>query len=122
MRGLVWYFDTLTPRLSAAPVTLRNAVWIFTQYQAPKVQDYMRQNAPWTDRTGNARQGLFARPRRSEGLNAIVFYHTMPYGIWLEVANGGNFAIISPTLNHEGHRVMSELRGLMGKMQRAQAI
>jgi hypothetical protein len=116
MRGLVWYFDTLTPSLVAAPVALRKAVQVFTEVQSQKVQDYMRNNAPWTDRTGNARGGLFAQARHSDAVNAIVFYHTMPYGIFLEVSNGGTYAIIVPTLNHEGRRVMSELRGLMSKM------
>lgn len=89
----------------------------YFEYQETKVQDHMRSNAPWTDRTANARQGLFAKAFQ-DGLNhGIVCYHTMPYGIWLEVKNNGQYAIIVPTIQVKGREVMAQMNRLLDKMR-----
>jgi hypothetical protein len=96
---------------------LNSAIGLYMHYQAPKVQDYMRGNAKWTDRTGNARGGLFAKyDNLSEGTFGITLYHTMPYGIWLEVKHSGQYAIIFPTVSHEGQRIFEGIRGLLAKI------
>jgi hypothetical protein len=60
--------------------------------------EYARSNAPWEDRTGDARAGLNVDVQ-SDGDNIIMqLYHTVDYGLWLEVIQNGNFAIIMPTL------------------------
>jgi len=71
------------------------------EYIAVKMQNEARQNAPWEDRTGNARGGLFAIVE--EAAKAIVeIYlshgHTIFYGVFLELDHGGKYAIILPTI------------------------
>jgi hypothetical protein len=57
-------------------------------------------NAPWTDRTGNARQGLHGGAVL-EGTDFVIYIaHTMTYGVYLELCNAGNFAILMPTLEN----------------------
>lgn len=88
------------------------------QREAQNVQDAARTNASWTDRTGNARQGLFAKAQSGQrGGHSIVLYHTMPYGIWLEVRWAGKYAIIAPTIQSEGRRIMSNVNKLLAMMQ-----
>lgn len=103
------------------------------KYQAPKVQTYSRENAPWTDRTANARNGLFAKDfkeergagergagghfLRSGAVYGIVLYHTMPYGIFLEVRWSGRYAIIRPTIAAMAPPTMELLRGIIGRMR-----
>jgi hypothetical protein len=111
----VWSPDTLTPGLAAFPVKLATRLGIFFEMQSNKVQDYMRNNAPWTDRTGNARQGLFAKSAKDGAGWVITAYHTVPYGIWLEVAHSGHYAIINPTIQAEGRRIMKDLNGFLGR-------
>ena len=126
---IVWISDTLTPKIKKLPEAFGKAVGVYMQSQAPAVQDYARRNAPWTDRTGNARQGLFARYEGSGGRNtlgqftaggkgqhSIVLYHTVSYGIWLEVRWSGRYAIIEPTIRSEGKRIFGGLRGLLERM------
>lgn len=108
--------DTLTPHIVALPAKIDSAMGLLMEFESGTVQDYMRANAPWTDRTSNARGGLFAVAKSSPGNHVIVCYHTVPYGIWLEVAHGGKFRIIEPTIQHEGARVMQSVRGLMAKL------
>lgn len=109
---IVWETNEISPKLAGMKDTLDRALTIFMEYQSPKVQDYMRTNAPWTDRTGNARGGLFARAVE----HSIVCYHTVPYGIWLEVAHDGNYRIIEPTIQVEGKRIMGDIDQLMSMM------
>lgn len=60
--------------------------------------NYAKENAIWIDRTGNARQGITSVDM-SEG-NVVKFYLTIgvDYGIWLELANDGKYAILQPTM------------------------
>lgn len=115
-RNVVWTSDTLTPGLATFSTKLDAALGLFMEYNETKVQDYMRTKAPWTDRTGNARQGLFAKAYKHSGAHGIVAYHTMPYGVWLEVKHDGQFAIITPTIQSEGKRIMKDVGKLLTKM------
>jgi hypothetical protein len=83
------------------------------QYEANESQNWMRNNAPWTDRTGNARQGLFARSFRRVSGWTIVLYHSVSYGIWLEIAMDRKYKIIEPAWRRCGQNVMSSLSHIM---------
>lgn len=59
------------------------------------MQSYARANKPWTNRTYSARNGLeFNVGWTSENLLDISVYHTVDYGIWLELAHGEKYAIL----------------------------
>jgi hypothetical protein len=77
-----------------------------TAYHATRAEAYARSNAPWTDRTSNARNGLFAKAERDRPYYRIIVAHSVPYGIWLEVRFSGRYAIIRPTVDHEGPELM----------------
>lgn len=62
-------------------------------------QNHARTNAPWTDRTGNARSGLFAQAFSNSGAFEIVLYHTMSYGVFLEKRWDGRWGIIPETVS-----------------------
>lgn len=97
----VFDFDTLTPSLKALLPKVDAAVdLVFDRYEA-EAESYARLNASWTDRTGNARQGLFAEHQPEHMVvHRLVVYGTMPYTFWLEVRWSGKYAIIGPTLVH----------------------
>jgi len=42
----------------------------------------------------------------------MVLYHTVEYGIWLEIRWNGQYAIIIPTIEHMGPVIMAELESL----------
>ena len=112
---IVWE-DKLSIKLAAMPAGLNRALNALMLSQAPKVQSYARSTAPWTDRTGNARNGLFARNGGSSGNYHIELYHTVPYGIYLETRWGGRYQVIVPTVIAEGQRIMGMAKGLMAAM------
>lgn len=116
-RSGLWINDTLTPGIQQLPVEISKAVAAVVEYHAPQVENFMKVNAPWTDRTTNARNGLRATPVHGIDRHAIVAYHTMDYGFWLSVKNAGKFDIILPTIQIQGRAVMLTLRGLLGRMR-----
>lgn len=102
--------------IKLSPV-LNQAVAFVMQSNVAPIENYMKQEAVWTDRTSNARNGLSARYDGEKGnVHRIVIFHMVDYGIWLEVAHEAHYAIINPTLKEQGPKVMAELRGLLSKM------
>jgi len=100
------------------------AVQAVAAYVGEQMQNQARANAPWQDRTGNARSGLFYAVD-GFGLNPIVgqlgnitiedtgatvsvsgdrdhlviaLGHTMYYGRYLELSNGGRYAVVMSTV------------------------
>lgn len=92
---------------------LLKAILALARIFAARIQSWARKNALWTDRTSNARQGLFARAIPLATGVAIVLFHTVEYGIWLEIANAGKYAIIMWALRAHYGALMAALRGLV---------
>lgn len=87
------------------------------EYWDSRIEAHMKLKAPWTDRTGNARNGLFARAGHKPGvMHWIDLGHGMPYGIWLEIRFGGRYAIVFPTLVSYGPKVMQTLTKLFARL------
>jgi hypothetical protein len=61
-------------------------------------------NAPWQDDTGNARNGLKGFMESSLDTVRIVLAHSASYGIYLELARGGKYAILWPTIRDYADR------------------
>ena len=109
--GLRWLTNPFTKNGTAGTLILKMQAGLAaaTAGFAQKVQDYAQENAPWDDRTGDARQGLQAKGFQRLTSYTIVLYHTVDYGIWLEVRWDGRYAIILPTIEHMGHELMDRL-------------
>lgn len=86
-------------RLQEYDGKVKRALHVVAEYFAPIVESYAKDNAPWTDRTGNARQGLTGSIQDiSETVVHLYLSHKMDYGVYLELKNSGRYAIILPTL------------------------
>lgn len=106
--------DTLSPNLEAMPRKLEGLIATTVDYSATRAEGYARTNASWTDRTGNARGGLFTAPFHAFGSNhGYDVGHSVPYGIWLEVRWEGRYAIIEPTVQAMGPELMGMVKDLM---------
>lgn len=78
-----------------------------SQTMALKIQEWAQENAPWTDRTSNARQTLNAKAYL-EGAHhvCIELRHGVEYGIWLELAHQRRFAILEKSIEANKDLVM----------------
>jgi hypothetical protein len=125
--GFQWVISPdqeLIPNLKNYGNKVLIAVQAVATYWGQMVQDDSRINAVWTDRTGNARGGLFfavdgfglspvsgtvtpeAQGQMSDvtiesgDANTLIVTlgHTVFYGKFLELSNGGKYAIIMSTI------------------------
>lgn len=64
----------------------------------PRIESWMKQNKTWQDRTGNARQALYADVEVLSSLVVITFGHGVDYGIYLEISNQGRYSIVTPAI------------------------
>lgn len=106
---------TLGVGLRTLPARLNSWVGRSMQASAARMEAYMKDNAPWTDRTGNARRGLAAQRVSNGFANTIVLYHQVSYGIFLETRWNGRYAIIQPTIEALGPDVMDRLQGVLDR-------
>ena len=115
------------------------AVHAVAVYVGQKMQNEGRANAPWEDRTGNARSGLFfavdgfglgtvtgqVRPGVQEVATDMVtvsgdkdtlliaFGHTVYYGKYLELDHGGRYAVVMSTMEHNLPTLEKMLKSLL---------
>ena len=116
MADIIWEGD-LKLSVKALGPRLNRGISGMMLANAPKVQNYARANASWTDRTGNARQGLMGTYSKEGGsTHVITLTHSVPYGIWLEVRWAGRYGIINRTIQSEAPRIMRDLQGLMDRL------
>jgi len=126
--------SALNPAIVMYGKKVRAAVVAVAKFIGAKAESYAKANAPWTDRTANARQGLFyavdsesggevsgsARlsSQESEAISAakdvvgLYLSHSMSYGKWLELCNAGKYRIIMPTMEAHYNELMQMLRGI----------
>jgi len=90
------------------------AVAAVAQYVATQMQNQAKADAPWTDRTGNARTGLFGTSEADFSSRVVTIFlshgATIDYGIWLELANSGRYGVIMRTMQAHYEPLMQILR------------
>ena len=134
--GIVW---TKPPTdLNPAIVTYGNkvkaAVTAVALFIGAKMEASAKANAPWTDRTANARQGLFYAVdaegggevsgsanlggQESEAISVakdvvgLYLSHSMSYGKFLELAHAGAYRIVMPTCESHYPELMQMLKAI----------
>ncbi len=105
--GIRWVVppETLATAIEKYGESVITAVTAVAGRVAAEMQNSAKANAPWTDRTGNARTGLFGVAERGEdalGKQVVTIFlsHSavLTYPLFLELANAGNYAIIMRTI------------------------
>lgn len=78
---------------------VREALLNLAQYFAARMEEYAKTNAPWQDRTANARQSLYAHAfTMAEEAVVIRLGHGVNYGIFLETRWAGKYSVLWPTI------------------------
>ena len=108
--------DTLSEGLAKFQFKTANRMGEIAQEFASELVDYARKNAPWNDRTGDARDGLEAEVRLENKSLEIDLYHTVDYGVWLEIRWGGRYAIIIPTVEQKGSELLDRMNNILSEI------
>jgi hypothetical protein len=100
---------------------MESAIDATMDYEAAWATGQLKMRAPWTDRTGAARTGLLAVANKlGPGAHEIIMAYSVHYGIWLEIANSGKYAVIGPFMPILGRQVMHDLEHLIDRLGKAQ--
>jgi hypothetical protein len=117
--GVTW---TKTPEdawgelATAYASEIHKGVYAICQYYAAQAANWMKANAPWTDRTSNARQALYTEVEQVVNqMVALILSHGVEYGIFLETLNAGRYAIIGPALDHFAVLIWRDVRQMLGR-------
>ena len=134
MSGVVWTKPptSLNPAIAAYGDKVRAAVVAVAQFIGARMETYAKANAPWTDRTANARQGLFyavdgggqseiSGSQRLAGqesdtvsaakdIVALYLSHSMTYGLYLETAMAGRYRVIMPVMESHYQELVQMLK------------
>lgn len=93
-------------------------------FYAPKAEAWMKHNAPWKDRTTNARNGLFTQFFKEASRIGFVLAHRVNYGIYLELPRKNkkrtgkrSYPIIVPAMKMWGPRTMKKMNRLIDRMR-----
>lgn len=93
------------------------ALSMYANTGALKLQNYARQNARWTDRTGHARQRLTGDVLIAGEGYKLRLAHGVDYGIFLELAHERRYAIIEETINTVGqNEILPGLNHLIDRL------
>ena len=102
--------DTMLNNLESYERRVRFAVRQVALFWAARLESYAKENAPWTDRTANARQSLHTWVEDlSQDTVRLYLSHGVNYGIYLEVRWAARFAIIWPSIQ----RHLPEIRQML---------
>lgn len=84
--------------------------------EAEAIQNDMRTNHPWRNRTGDAEGGLTAEWIDEGNTQVIAAYHTVGYGIFLELGtvNMDPRPIVGPTLEQHYASVRAIMDDIVG--------
>jgi len=113
------YFDCskMTKGLVQLDIKMKVMLLMFAQTEATILESYMKVNRVWTDRTSMAKNSLTGRAGyKGESGVRITLAHGVDYGLWLELANEKNYAIVEPTVRLRGPEVIKDMKGLLDKI------
>lgn len=98
---------------------VNRAAYATLKYWSTRSEAWMKHNAPWKDRTTNARNGLFANTAKiSKGVFWLILGHSVTYGIYLERGTRNMRArpVIIPALQEFGPRVMQTFHKILDRL------
>lgn len=90
--------NTMLAQIAYASTALPNNVEEEVLEVASEALEYAQANAPWADRTGEARSGLDVDVYTQGTVIVWDMFHSVDYGLYLETRWNAKFAIIMPTL------------------------
>ena len=86
-----------------------------------RMEQWMKDNAIWQDRTGDARRGLYSKANRTgergQGRSIVIEFGYGPeddpidYAFYLATMQAGRFDILAPAAAYWGSRILEEVYG-----------
>ncbi len=85
---------------------VRAAIGAYADTAAKTMEGEAKKNAPWEDRTSNARNSIQGDFGWKGNKAVITLSGNMEYSVYLELANGKKYAILSPTIQKHSTEIL----------------
>jgi len=115
--SFVWEYNDIAKNLAEFTPKMRANAAVIVDREADLATANMKSNAPWTDRTGNARSTLATDVKHRADADEMILHGGMPYQVYLETMQAGRFAAIVPETRHRGPHVMAQMTQLFSMMR-----
>ena len=91
--------NNLIKGLADREIKTRAALGLYADTVAKKMESPAKNNRPWVDRTGRAKQSLNSSWKWVGDVARVELSHGVDYGVYLEFCNEKRYAIIKPTID-----------------------
>lgn len=105
--------DSLTPGIALYGAHMMHNIHAAMRSWGEDAVEQMQENAPWQDRTGDARAGLGWSLDENMVRPELHLFHSVSYGEWLEVRWNGQYAIIMPTIESFGPELINYIEDVI---------
>jgi len=105
--------DIKNLNLRSAVLKHRAALGLYADTAAKKMEREAKANAPWTDRTTNARQSLAGSSGWDGNKLKVVLSGGMDYSVYLELAHEKKYAILKPTIDKNTSEILAGYQRLV---------
>lgn len=96
---------------------LHAGILLVTERVSQKVEEWAKQNAPWSDRTGDARRLLSGSAFWEDRDNIVMMIsHGVPYGVYLELAFAREYAILDDAIEAHKDELINAVSRLLSKV------
>lgn len=118
--GLTFTWTTppsvIVSALTSYEQRIQQALGLLADTFAAKMEAQAKGQAPWSDRTGAARQGLRGMAEKAATRIVIYLIHSVSYGVYLErgTSKMAPRPVIMPVLEANYGAVMAAARALVG--------
>ena len=118
MSGCHIRFDTksVLSRIDSIQAKTHKALQIIADSAVKSMEEYAKNTARWTDRTGNARQRMEGRTRWEGSALIAAITHNVDYAIWLELAHQKKYAILQEALDSQAPNLIEAYKRFLGQL------
>ncbi len=94
---------------------IKGALLLYAHTEAKRMEGYAKENRPWTDRTGNAKNSMLGAAGWRKDDLVIRLSGNMHYSVQLELAYGKKYSIIRPTIEKHSPEILKGYQVLGGR-------
>lgn len=105
---------TNTFNAKAVESKMKAAIGLYADTASKKMEGDAKQNAPWIDRTGNARNSILGEFGWEGNKAVITLSGNMSYSVFLELAHEKKYAILVPIIQRNAPEVIRAYKKVIG--------
>lgn len=99
--------------LSKAAMKHKAALTVYAHTAAKKLEAEAKRDAPWTDRTSNARNSIQGTAGWDGDVLKVILSGGMHYSVYLELAHEKRFATLKPTIDKNAPKILQGYQKLV---------